>query len=69
MKAETKGNDEDEQQQPELGDRLEDLKEHDDEDPELNWQLRQVWGQVKPGASYQEWTNWETPTLKIMGVK
>ena len=42
MKAETECYDEDEQQQPELGDRLEDLKEHDDEDPELNWQLRQV---------------------------
>ena len=54
MKAETKGNDEDEQQQPELGDRLEDLEEHDDEDPELYGQLRQVRGQVKPGARYEE---------------
>ena len=42
MKAETECYDEDEQQQPELGDRLEDLKEHDDEDPELYRQLRQV---------------------------
>ena len=54
MKTKTKGNYEDEQQQPELGDRLEDFEEHDDEDPELYRKLRQVRGQVKPGASYQE---------------
>ena len=54
MKTETKGDDEDEQQKPELGDRLEDLKEHDDKDPELYGELRQVRGQVEPGARYQE---------------
>ena len=54
MKTETKGDDEDEQQEPELGDRLEDLEEHDDEDTELYGELRQVRGQVKPGACNQE---------------
>ena len=54
MKAETEGNDENEQQQAELGDRLEDLEEHNDEDPELYGQLRQVSCQVKPGARYEE---------------
>ena len=54
MKTETKGDDEDEQQKPELGDCLEDLKEHDDEDTELYGELRQVRGQVKPGACNQE---------------
>ena len=54
MKTETKGDDEDEQQEPELGDRLEDLEEHDDEDSKLYGELRQVRGQVKPGTRYQE---------------
>ena len=54
VKTETKGDYEDEQQEPELGDRLEDLEEHDDEDPELYGELRQVRGQVKPGACNQE---------------
>ena len=54
MKTETEGDYEDEQQQPELGDCLEDLEEHDDEDSKLYRKLGQVRGQVKPGASYQE---------------
>ena len=54
MKTETKGDDEDEQQESELGDRLEDLEEHDDEDSKLYGELRQIRGQVEPGARYQE---------------
>ena len=54
MKTETKGDDEDEQQKPELGDCLEDLEEHHDENPELYGELRQVRGQVEPGTRYQE---------------